>query len=118
MNPRLVLALALASAPLAAAAQNLNQVYLDARLYDAQYAAAKYALQAGQEKLPQGRALLLPTLSLNASVVQTTSIPISTGRRRSPPAGGITAPTAIRSRSRSRSTARRTTPNTTRASCR
>jgi outer membrane protein len=71
MNPRLVLALALASAPLAAAAQNLNQVYLDARLYDAQYAAAKYALQAGQEKLPQGRALLLPTLSLNASVVQT-----------------------------------------------
>jgi len=71
MNPRLVLALALASAPLAAAAQNLNQVYLDARLYDAQFAAAKYALQAGQEKLPQGRALLLPTLSLNASVVQT-----------------------------------------------
>jgi outer membrane protein len=71
MNPRLVLALALACAPLAAAAQNLNQVYLDARNYDAQYAAAKYALQAGQEKLPQGRALLLPTLNLNASVVQT-----------------------------------------------
>jgi len=71
MNPRLVLALALACAPLAAAAQNLNQVYQDARNYDAQFAAAKYALQAGQEKLPQGRALLLPTLSLNASVVQT-----------------------------------------------
>lgn len=71
MNPRIVLALALACAPLAAAAQNLNQVYQDARSYDAQYAAAKYALQAGQEKLPQGRALLLPTLNLNASVVQT-----------------------------------------------
>jgi outer membrane protein len=71
MNPRLVLALALACAPLAAAAENLNQVYQDARAYDAQYAAAKYALQAGQEKLPQGRALLLPTLNLNASVVQT-----------------------------------------------
>ena len=71
MNPRLVLALALACAPLAAAAQNLNQVYQDARNYDAQYAAAKYALQAGLEKQPQGRALLLPTLNLNASVVQT-----------------------------------------------
>jgi len=71
MNPRLVLALALAYAPLAAAEENLNQVYQDARNYDAQYAAAKYALQAGLEKQPQGRALLLPTLNLNASVVQT-----------------------------------------------
>jgi len=71
MNRKLALALALACAPLAAAAQNLNQVYQDARNYDAQYAAAKYALQAGLEKLPQGRALLLPTLNLNASVVQT-----------------------------------------------
>ena len=71
MNPRLVLALALACAPLAVAAENLNQVYQDARNYDAQYAAAKFTLQANQEKLPQGRALLLPTLNLSASVVQT-----------------------------------------------
>ena len=71
MNPRLVLALALACAPLAAAAENLSQVYLDARNYDAQYAAARHTLQAGMEKLPQGRALLLPTLNLSASVVQT-----------------------------------------------
>ncbi len=71
MNPRLVLALALACAPLAAAAENLIQVYLDARNYDAQYAAARHTLQAGLEKLPQGRALLLPTLNLSASVVQT-----------------------------------------------
>ena len=71
MNPRYALALALCSAPLAALAQNLTQVYQDARAYDAQYAAARYALQAGMEKLPQGRALVLPTLNLSASVVQT-----------------------------------------------
>ena len=71
MNPRFVFALALCGAPLAALAQNLTQVYQDARAYDAQYAAARYALQAGLEKLPQGRALVLPTLSLSASVVQT-----------------------------------------------
>lgn len=71
MNPRFAFALALCSAPLAAVAQNLTQVYQDARAYDAQYAAARYALQAGLEKLPQGRALVLPTLNLSASVVQT-----------------------------------------------
>ena len=71
MNPRFAFALALCSAPLAALAQNLTQVYQDARAYDAQYAAARYALQAGLEKLPQGRALVLPTLNLSASVVQT-----------------------------------------------
>jgi len=60
-------ALAFACAPLGAAAENLIQVYQDARSYDAQYAAARYALQAGQEKLPQGRALLLPTLNFTAN---------------------------------------------------
>jgi len=53
--------------PLAAGAQDLVQVYRDARSYDAQYAAARNALQAGLEKLPQGRALLLPTLNLTAN---------------------------------------------------
>jgi outer membrane protein len=51
---------------LPAAAQDLQQVYRDAKAYDAQYAAARYALQAGLEKLPQGRALLLPSLNLTA----------------------------------------------------
>src|SRR5690349_10438265 len=62
---RLLLALAFA-AP-AASAQDLLQVYRDAKAYDAVYASAKYALQAGLEKLPQGRALLLPTLGLTAN---------------------------------------------------
>ncbi len=47
--------------------QDLQQVYRDARGSDAQFAAARYALRAGLEKLPQGRALLLPTLNLSAS---------------------------------------------------
>ena len=71
MNHKLAIAFAFACAPLPVAAENLIQVYQDARAYDAQYAAAKYTLQAGLEKLPQGRALLLPTLNLSASVVQT-----------------------------------------------
>ena len=53
--------------PLAAEAQDLQQVYRDAKSYDAQYASARYALQAGLEKLPQGRALVLPSLNLSAN---------------------------------------------------
>jgi len=69
---RLIAAIAFAAAlPLSARAENLLQVYRDARAYDAQYAAARYALQAGQEKLPQGRALLLPNIGLSANVTET-----------------------------------------------
>ena len=57
-------ALAFAACP--ALAQDLLQVYRDAKAFDAQYASARYALQAGLEKLPQGRALLLPSLNLTA----------------------------------------------------
>ena len=48
---------------------DLLQVYRDALGYDAQYASARAALQAGQEKLPQGRAGLLPTVGVAASTV-------------------------------------------------
>src|SRR5512146_910305 len=69
---RLTAAIAFAAAlPLSAQAENLLQVYREARAYDAQYAAARYALQAGQEKLPQGKALLLPTIGLSANVTAT-----------------------------------------------
>ena len=57
--------------PLTAAAQSLQQVYGDARGYDAQFAAARFALLAGLEKLPQGRALILPTLNLTANATFT-----------------------------------------------
>ena len=64
--PTILIALAL---PLSAGAQSLLEVYRDARTYDAQYAAARYTLQAGLEKLPQGRALILPTLNLVANTL-------------------------------------------------
>ena len=64
---RLALAAAFAAASLGVEAQDLLQVYRDAQRYDAQYASARAALEAGREKLPQGRALLLPSLTLDAS---------------------------------------------------
>ncbi|WP_025917559.1 TolC family outer membrane protein [Herminiimonas sp. CN] len=52
---------------LGAQAADLQQIYNDARLNDPQYASARAANAAGQEKLPQGRAGLLPTLGLSGS---------------------------------------------------
>lgn len=50
-----------------AQAADLRSVYQDALAHDAQYAAAQAALQAGREKLPQGRAGLLPSIALSAN---------------------------------------------------
>lgn len=61
----LFLSLAFAAAPVLGA--DLLQVYRDALGFDAQFAAARAALDAGRERLPQGRAGLLPTLSAAAS---------------------------------------------------
>jgi outer membrane protein len=66
---KFALLLPLAFTALPATAQDLMQVYRDAKAHDAPYASAKYALQAGLEKLPQGRALLLPSLNLTAGTV-------------------------------------------------
>ena len=49
-------------APLRAA--DLMDIYRDALEQDAQYAAARAAHKAAQEKIPQGRAGLLPELTL------------------------------------------------------
>ena len=46
---------------------DLMAVYRDALAYDAQFAAARAALEAGREKLPQGRAGLLPTVGVAGS---------------------------------------------------
>ena len=64
---RLFLFIGLVAASLDAAAEDLVQVYRDAQRYDAVYSGARYALEAGREKLPQGRSLLLPTLGLTGS---------------------------------------------------
>ncbi len=63
----LFLALVLALVP-AAHAENLSAIFQDAQAYDAQYAAARAAWQAGQEKAVQGRAGLLPNVNLDGNV--------------------------------------------------
>ncbi|HEX2333364.1 MAG TPA: TolC family outer membrane protein, partial [Burkholderiales bacterium] len=47
------------------------QVYREAQRNDAVFAAARHALVAGRERLPQGLALLLPTLNLTGSATRT-----------------------------------------------
>jgi outer membrane protein len=51
----------------AAHGADLMGVYRDALAYDAQFAAARAALDAGRERLPQGRAGLLPNVGLSSS---------------------------------------------------
>lgn len=70
MKLNAVLLAALACAAASSHGEDLMQVYRDAQRYDAQYSAARYALDAGREKLPQGRALLLPTLGLTGNLTR------------------------------------------------
>ncbi|HLY96933.1 MAG TPA: channel protein TolC, partial [Sideroxyarcus sp.] len=56
--------LALGVSPFAGAADLLD-IYHAAQSQDAVFASAKAARRAGQEKLPQGRSLLLPSVNLN-----------------------------------------------------
>ncbi|MFA7240291.1 MAG: TolC family outer membrane protein [Sulfuricellaceae bacterium] len=65
---RLALALLICAAFPAARASNLIEIYHEAQQQDAAYAAARAALLAGQEKLPQGLAPLLPTVTLSANI--------------------------------------------------
>ncbi len=58
---------ALSFLPLTAYGDDLMQVFRDAQAYDAQYASARAARDAGRENLPQGLALLLPSISASAS---------------------------------------------------
>jgi outer membrane protein len=58
--------LALGASPLAGAADLLD-IYHAAQSQDAVFASARAAQQAGQEKLTQGRSLLLPSVNLNAN---------------------------------------------------
>jgi outer membrane protein len=64
------LAFALAAAALPAAAEDLLQIYRDAQRYDAVYTGARYTLEAGRERIPQARALLLPSLNLTANATR------------------------------------------------
>ena len=64
----LMLSLAL---PLPAGAADLLSVYREAVVSDATYAGARASYLAGQEKIAQGKALLLPVLSANANAAYT-----------------------------------------------
>jgi len=54
-------------------AADLLQVYKDALMNDAQYASARSNLAAGQEKAPQGFALLLPVIAASGDYTRTES---------------------------------------------
>ncbi|MBX3683345.1 MAG: channel protein TolC, partial [Thauera sp.] len=54
----------------AAAAADLMQVYQDALANDAKFSAARAQLEAGQEKVVQGRAGLLPQVGMDANTTR------------------------------------------------
>ena len=67
----IALSVALLAASPAAFGVDLMEVYRDARSFDAQYASARYALDAGREKLAQGDAQYRPSLGLTAGTSRT-----------------------------------------------
>jgi outer membrane protein len=79
-----------------AAAEDLVQVFRDAQRYDATFSAARNSLAAGRERLPQGRALLLPALNLSANAtrsridVDSKDPAVSPSFLRNPDSGGYT----------------------------
>ncbi len=64
-----MLGLALAGAASTTAAADLLSIYREARDADAVYAAARVSYLAGQEKLPQGLAGLLPVVTLSGNTI-------------------------------------------------
>jgi outer membrane protein len=65
----MMLAGAIAFGSGAANATDLLDLYNDAKSYDAQFASARAARDAGLEQLPQGRAGLLPTIGVAANTM-------------------------------------------------
>jgi outer membrane protein len=70
------------------------QVYRDAQRYDAVYTGARYSLEAGRERIPQARALLLPAVNLSANAatqnieVQSSNTAVTPSFSRSPNTSG------------------------------
>jgi outer membrane protein len=67
INPLKLLLVTLLGANSWAHAEDLLQTFRAAQANDPTFAAARAARQAGLEKLPQGRSLLLPTINLTAN---------------------------------------------------
>lgn len=72
-KPLIAVLIASAFLSLNAQAADLLQVYQQALANDAVYASARASLAAGREKTTQGRALLMPTIGLDGSVVRNDS---------------------------------------------
>lgn len=70
MNKQLLFALVALGFSWQAYASDLIDVFHAAQSQDAEFAAALASHQAAQEKLPQGRSLLLPNVSLNANTTR------------------------------------------------
>ena len=66
-RPLIAVLMASALLSLNARAADLIQLYQQALSNDAQYASARASLAAGQERVPQGRALLMPTIGLSGT---------------------------------------------------
>lgn len=66
---RFVVCATAALLPVAAQSADLLQIFRDAKLNDAVFASARASLEAGREKLPQGRALILPTVNLTGNSI-------------------------------------------------
>jgi outer membrane protein len=72
-NSLIAILIAGACASMNAHAIDLLQVYKEALANDAQYASARATLTAGEERLPQGRSGLLPTVGLSGSYSRSNS---------------------------------------------
>lgn len=70
-KPLIAVLLASAFFSLNAQAADLLQVYQQALANDATYASARAAAQAGRERVPQGRAGLLPTVGITGGITRT-----------------------------------------------
>jgi outer membrane protein len=69
LNPARLILVAFLGANSWAHAADLLETFLTAQANDPVFASAKAARQAGLEKLPQGRSLLLPTINLTANSI-------------------------------------------------
>jgi outer membrane protein len=86
--PKWVLPCLLLGSSTAAYGEDLLEIYRQALAHDARWAAAQHAAAAGGEKLAQGRAALLPTLTVSgsktyydASIEYQSSTPLAGGDR-------------------------------------
>ena len=72
-KPLMAVLIASAFFSLNAQAADLIQVYQQALANDATFASARASLAAGRERVPQGKALLMPTVGLDGSIVRNDS---------------------------------------------